>query len=660
MKKRALILLFLLFLPIAFAQDWVFNSEYITVNLDISGKLTLVPKSSSYTVEYVSANLSFVPENGFQEEVLDIQTNPITDVKKGVAMFKWDNPSSTDLSFSIKSNVKIFNKIKGVGSKIPFPISDLPEDVTVYTKPSETIDSNDVEIIKKASEIAAGEDDLYVIIFKLADWTKNNIRYDLSTLTESVSQKASWVLKNREGVCDELTNLFIAMNRALGIPAKFISGVAYTNAEPFGETFGPHGWAEVYFPDYGWIPFDVTYGEFGFVDAGHIKLKESMDANDASTRFQWLGRNIDIKTSPLDIKANLKDTNGRIDDYISINARAVKGSIGFGSYNLIEATVKNLKDYYTATELRLSRTKETETIGEEEKSLLLKPEEEKKVSWIIKISDNLEQGYAYTFPVLVSSTRNATASLKFDVTREGKVFSLEGIEDLLNENSEERIYSKNVELNCKSDKTEIYEYESAIIGCNIKNIGNVYLDNLNICLEEDCKKTNLGITQEERIIFNFKPKKAAAQEITIKAKNKDVSKNSFVEITVRDKPSINISDLIFPQEVRYKDTYEISFLLSKKSKFPPHNVTIKIEPVNKEWVLNQLNENRKFVLKMYGKELNVGNNNFNILIIYSDKNGKEYKTNTEFTVKLADVNIFQRIIIFFNNIGRKIIGVFRG
>jgi len=215
-------------------------------------------------------------------------------------------------------------------------------------------------------------------------------------------------------------------------------------------------------------------------------------------------------------------------------------------------------------------------------------------------------------------------------------------------------------MNCKSDKTEIYEYESAIIGCNIKNIGNVYLDNLNICLEEDCKKTNLGITQEERIIFNFKPKKAAAQEITIKAKNKDVSKNSFVEITVRDKPSINISDLIFPQEVRYKDTYEISFLLSKKSKFPPHNVTIKIEPVNKEWVLNQLNENRKFVLKMYGKELNVGNNNFNILIIYSDKNGKEYKTNTEFTVKLADVNIFQRILIFFNNIGRKIIGVFRG
>ena len=103
--------------------------------------------------------------------------------------------------------------------------------------------------------------------------------------------------------------------------------------------------------------------------------------------------------------------------------------------------------------------------------------------------------------------------------------------------SNNEIYSKNVELNCKSDKTDIYEYESAIIECNIKNVGNVYLNGVNVCLEEDCKKTNLGITQEEKIIFNFKPKEAGAQEIAIKAKSNDVSKNSFVGITIRDKPS---------------------------------------------------------------------------------------------------------------------------
>ena len=302
MKKRLLFFVFLLFLPIVFAQDWIFNSEYLELSLNISSKIKLVPKSSNYRVQYVIANLSFIPQDGFQEEILDIQTEPFTEVKDNAAIFRWDKPIGKELSFSVKSNIKSFNKIVRVRDKVKFPLSDLPDDVKIYTKPSDTIDSDNKEVVRKGSEIIKGEDDLYVIVFKLGEWTKKNINYDLSTLTESVSQKASWVLKNKEGVCDELTNLFIAMNRALGIPAKFVSGVAYTNAEEFEEGFGPHGWAEVYFPGYGWIPFDVTYGEFGFVDSGHIKLKESLDADEASTEFQWLGKDIDIKTYPLNIK----------------------------------------------------------------------------------------------------------------------------------------------------------------------------------------------------------------------------------------------------------------------------------------------------------------------------------------------------------------------
>ena len=60
-------------------------------------------------------------------------------------------------------------------------------------------------------------DDLFIVVYKLAEWVKTNVNYDLSTLTASVSQKASWVLDNKEGVCDEITNLFIALSRALGI-----------------------------------------------------------------------------------------------------------------------------------------------------------------------------------------------------------------------------------------------------------------------------------------------------------------------------------------------------------------------------------------------------------------------------------------------------------
>ena len=81
-----------------------------------------------------------------------------------------------------------------ITEKINFPIERLPEGIVQYTKPSETIDSNNEDIIRLASQLVAGEDDLYDAVFKIADWTKNNIQYDLSTLTAEVSQKASWVL----------------------------------------------------------------------------------------------------------------------------------------------------------------------------------------------------------------------------------------------------------------------------------------------------------------------------------------------------------------------------------------------------------------------------------------------------------------------------------
>jgi len=649
MKKRLLFLMFLLVLPIVAGQDWIFNSESVEMELDISSEVELVPKSSRYSVDYVIANLSFIPRDGFQEEVLNIETEPFTEVKDYVA-FRWDDPKDVVLRYSMKSDIKTFNKIVRVRDKVNFPLGDLSDEVRYYTRASESIDSDDKEVIKLGSEIIQGEDDLYAVVFKLGEWTKENIEYDLSTLTESVSQKASWVLRNREGVCDELTNLFIAMNRALGIPAKFISGVAYTNAEDFEEGFGPHGWAEVYFPGYGWVPFDVTYGEFGFVDAGHIKLKESLDVNQASTQFQWVGENIDIKTRQLDINTEVKEKVGSIGELISMNARAIKDNVGFGSYNLVEVDLENLKDYYVATELRLSKPREIEVVGEEKKVILLEPGEEKKINWIIRVSDELEGGFVYTFPFMVGSVRNVSSSFRFDVIEDGKEFSLEGMDTLVKESEEEKSFLGNVDLRCSADKEGIYEYEKAIVKCNVRNIGNIYLEGLNVCLEGDCRKLGLGITQEEEVSFNFKPSSAGKQEIVVKASNGEVSKNSFFDITVYDEPSIEIDELTYPNEVRYKEMYELSFILNKRSKFAPSDVSIRIEPVGKEWELNQLNENRKFVLKMYGSELKVGENKFNILVNYMDKRGKKYSNEEEFSVSLVDVGFFRRIIIFFKNL----------
>ena len=288
MKKLVLLAILFVLIPSVLA-DWFYNSQNIVASINIQGDAEVVPLTPSGYIESATINMTFFPKQTDTQELLKFYTSPKAELTDKALKFTWKNPEGS-IGFRVDADVKTINNIVKIRQKIDFPIQELPDDVIPYTKPSETIDSGNEGIIRIASELARGEDDLYAAVFKIADWTKNNINYNLSTLTAEVSQKASWVLENRQGVCDELTSLFIALLRAVGIPARFVSGLSYTNSDLFPEKWGPHGWAEVYFPGYGWVPFDVTYGEFGWVDPTHIKFKDSIDSDEPSTYYQWLGR----------------------------------------------------------------------------------------------------------------------------------------------------------------------------------------------------------------------------------------------------------------------------------------------------------------------------------------------------------------------------------
>jgi len=255
-----------------------------------------------------------------------------------------------------------YNNIPKINKKIKFPLEGTDPELNLYLEKTDKIDIN-IEIIAQASELAQGEDDLYQVVFNLASWTKQNINYSLTSVTADASQKASWVLENRYGVCDEMTNLFIAMARSLGIPARFVSGISYTNSELFDSSWGLHGWAEVYFPGYGWISFDPTYGQYGYIDAGHIKLKDAIDSDKSSTKFEWQGHDVELVTRELSLDVNIIEMGKKVDNFIEVNLKPYFNEVSFGSYNIIEADIQNLADSYVAVELLLGKSKEVDIIG---------------------------------------------------------------------------------------------------------------------------------------------------------------------------------------------------------------------------------------------------------------------------------------------------------
>jgi len=651
MKKLVMFLLVLILMPSVFA-DWFYNSRNIVVDIKISSSAEVVPLTPSGYIESATINMTFFPKQTDTQELLRFYTNPKAELEENQLKFTWKRPEGR-IDYEVNVEVKTSNAMHEIRQKIGFPIQELPEDIIPYTKPSETIDSGNDAIIRLASELVKGEDDLYAAVFKIADWTKNNIEYNLSTLTAEVSQKASWVLENRQGVCDELTSLFIALLRAVGIPARFVSGLSYTNSDLFPEKWGPHGWAEVYFPGYGWVPFDVTYGEFGWIDPTHIKFKESVDSDGPSTYYSWVGRNADLKTRKLDIKGNTIEKTGYYKTQLSIETSVFKKAVSFGSYNLIEAAIENPNDFYYATELQLSKPKEVKIIGNELKSILLLPNEKKKVFWVLKLDDNLDKKYSYTFPLVVSTVNNISAETSFAASSREDYASFEEVGQAakLLEEEKEKKYSSNVVLECTASKEEFYEYEEAEVFCNAKNTGNVFLEDVDVCFEDECQKISLGISQLKNVTFSIDESKVGSREIPVTLRNELVSKASYVNFKVNDIPKIEIEDLEFPLNVSYGGNFSVSFTLAKKSQSNPKDVEVVFAQngITKKWSIDELAENQKFVLSFEGKRLKYGKNGYRINVDYLDGLKKQYNANKEFSIELADATPLQRLLLVFNN-----------
>jgi transglutaminase-like putative cysteine protease len=105
--------------------------------------------------------------------------------------------------------------------------------------------------------------------------------------TTDVYSAVDEVLSRRAGVCQDFAHLFIAVARAMGVPARYVSGYVHAGTGRGGEG-ASHAWAEALLPGLGWAGYDPTNP----VRAGqhHVRLAVGRDYLDvAPTRGTYLG-----------------------------------------------------------------------------------------------------------------------------------------------------------------------------------------------------------------------------------------------------------------------------------------------------------------------------------------------------------------------------------
>ena len=87
----------------------------------------------------------------------------------------------------------------------------------VYLAPSPKIESQNPLIRKKAKEIIADHEKAWDKVEAIYDWVRENVQYKNGPLKGALA-----ALKDGTGDCEELTSLFIAMCRAINVPARTV------------------------------------------------------------------------------------------------------------------------------------------------------------------------------------------------------------------------------------------------------------------------------------------------------------------------------------------------------------------------------------------------------------------------------------------------------
>ncbi|MGE3993052.1 transglutaminase family protein [Pseudorhodoplanes sp.] len=95
------------------------------------------------------------------------------------------------------------------------------------------------------------------MLHALLDTLPATIAFDTDPTHAHTSAAEAFALKR--GVCQDISHIFIASARSLGIPARYVSGYLL-RGDGRNEQHAGHAWAEAYVERLGWVGFDAANG----------------------------------------------------------------------------------------------------------------------------------------------------------------------------------------------------------------------------------------------------------------------------------------------------------------------------------------------------------------------------------------------------------------
>ena len=162
------------------------------------------------------------------------------------------------------------------------PTGHFSEQLLQMLSPEPLLEVRDPAIQALARRLSGSSKDVGVIAQRINRWVHDSLKKEVTIGIPSAAQ----VLKTRRGDCNEHAQLYVALARAAGIPARVVAGLAYVDGK-----FYYHAWPEVLLR--GWVAVDPTFGQFP-ADAAHLRFVTGGLASQAKLLRLVGGLTIDV------------------------------------------------------------------------------------------------------------------------------------------------------------------------------------------------------------------------------------------------------------------------------------------------------------------------------------------------------------------------------
>ncbi|MBI5563631.1 MAG: DUF4129 domain-containing protein [Chloroflexi bacterium] len=255
--------------------------------------------TQTFTVFFPNSTLVFAaPQAAAVDRAAWVETYPIETAGAAasgtpdVSMWTVINPLSAGDSYQVTSLNSVANiaQLRGAGTDYPASIRQR------YLQLPGSLPARVRELARQIVSEAEATNP-FDAASALEFWLRTQIKYNEKILAPSPGvDGVDYVLFDvKEGYCDYYASAMAVMARSLGIPARIATGYTQGALDETRDVyqvyqFNAHTWAEVYFPQYGWVQFEPTASQPSLVrlqpSTSNNLSDEELNAADREQQFR--------------------------------------------------------------------------------------------------------------------------------------------------------------------------------------------------------------------------------------------------------------------------------------------------------------------------------------------------------------------------------------